>query len=42
MVVVECPWCDSPVEVQETALHCPACAVRVEIARDEAELAVAA
>jgi hypothetical protein len=42
MVVVECPWCDSPAEVRESSLDCPVCSVKVELAMDEQELAVAA
>ena len=38
MLLVDCPLCDtaSPFDPEDDALDCPRCAVRLEVARDEA------
>jgi uncharacterized paraquat-inducible protein A len=38
MLLVDCPLCDtaSPFDPEADALDCPRCAVRLDVARDEA------
>jgi hypothetical protein len=38
MLLVDCPLCDtaSPFDPEDDALDCPRCAVRLDVARDEA------
>jgi hypothetical protein len=38
MLTIDCPWCDGPVAIEEDALECAGCAVRVEIAPDPAPI----
>ena len=42
MTTVDCPWCDAPAHVGEASLHCPECAVTVELATDVREPVLAA
>jgi hypothetical protein len=44
MVLVDCPWCEEPVELDEDAtavLRCTACLVVVELARERVSLPAA-
>ena len=38
MLLIDCPLCDtaSPFDLEDDALDCARCAVRLEVARDEA------
>jgi hypothetical protein len=38
MLLVDCPLCDtaSPFDLEDEALDCPRCDVRLEVARDDA------
>ena len=38
MLLVDCPLCDTPTpfDLEDASLDCPACAVRLELAADEA------
>ena len=42
MITVDCPWCDRPAELTESELHCPDCAVTVQVAADVREPVLAA
>ncbi|HET7677796.1 MAG TPA: hypothetical protein VFK38_08065 [Candidatus Limnocylindrales bacterium] len=45
MVPIECPWCESTLAVEahlESALECPECHTRVELADEPAKRRVAA
>lgn len=36
MTTVDCPWCNAPAQVAETSIHCPGCAVTVELVTETA------
>lgn len=42
MIAVDCPWCDAPADLGEAELHCPTCAITVQVACSVQELALAA
>jgi hypothetical protein len=31
MIAIDCPWCDAPATVTDTAVECPHCSINVEI-----------
>ena len=42
VITVDCPWCESAAEVQESELTCPHCNVTVAIATELHDPALAA